>query len=155
MIRRPPRSTLTDTPFPYTRLFRSAPRSARAPAAPLRPSVLPGANVPGRNISSGRRSSYARHSRGAVAWPHREQGRWDAERVRAISTSRSEQSDPEHLQRAKFMCLSSPAHIATMQWSIGLERSEEHTSELQSLMRISYAVFCLKKTHLIIILYNI
>src|SRR3546814_8492835 len=101
MIRRPPRSTRTDTLFPYTTLFRS-----------------------------------------------------------------SEQSDPERLQRAKFMCLSSPANIATMQWSIGLERnpvfgasrqlmrnrlnrlqtrSEEHTSELQSLMRISYAVFCLKK----------
>src|SRR3546814_14535743 len=76
MIRRPPRSTRTDTLFPYTTLFRS-----------------------------------------------REQGRWDAERVRAISTSRSEQSDPEHLQRAKFMCLSSPANIATMQWSIGLERN--------------------------------
>src|SRR3546814_11536446 len=76
MIRRPPRSTRTDTLFPYTTLFRS-----------------------------------------------REQGRWDAERVRAISTSRSEQSDPERLQRAKFMCLSSPANIATMQWSIGLERN--------------------------------
>src|SRR3546814_3689148 len=33
-------------------------------------------------------------------------------------------------------------------WRIGTERSEEHTSELQSLMRISYAVFCLKKTKL-------
>src|SRR3546814_10166617 len=34
---------------------------------------------------------------------------------------------------------------ATERWASGLPRSEEHTSELQSLMRISYAVFCLKK----------
>src|SRR3546814_2541250 len=36
-------------------------------------------------------------------------------------------------------------HLANRAWMIGDERSEEHTSELQSLMRISYAVFCLKK----------
>src|SRR3546814_10840755 len=39
-----------------------------------------------------------------------------------------------------------PANLAACrQWIIGMDRSEEHTSELQSLMRISYAVFCLKK----------
>src|SRR3546814_3920392 len=79
MIRRPPRSTRTDTLFPYTTLFRSLPaRSAcwaSAPAARARPAA---ASRPGACRS-----------------------------VRA--------------------------------------RSEEHTSELQSLMRISYAVFCLKK----------
>src|SRR3546814_16118290 len=52
-----------------------------------------------------------------------EQGRGDAGGGRSISTSRSEQAEPEHLQRAKFMCLSSPANIATRQWSIGLERN--------------------------------
>src|SRR3546814_7574619 len=77
MIRRPPRSTRTDTLFPYTTLFRSLDRG----------------------------------------------------------------------------------HSASMEWNIKLEslilaqnerwrRSEEHTSELQSLMRISYAVFCLKKKNI-------
>src|SRR3546814_4663786 len=79
MIRRPPRSTRTDTLFPYTTLFRS---SARAAAATPSPS-------PCRPASSAIRSP------------------------RPSSSSAA--------------------------------RSEEHTSELQSLMRISYAVFCLKK----------
>src|SRR3546814_8259362 len=72
MIRRPPRSTRTDTLFPYTTLFRSATRSSMCAISP-------------------------------------------------ISTTKS------------FAALCKAA------------RSEEHTSELQSLMRISYAVFCLKK----------
>src|SRR3546814_10627839 len=38
-----------------------------------------------------------------------------------------------------------PIHLAAIARHIGVERSEEHTSELQSLLRISYAVFCLKK----------
>src|SRR3546814_11671523 len=87
MIRRPPRSTRTDTLFPYTTLFRSAadwPRPARAESAA---GPLP------------------RHSR------HRSDLRRPA-KARARRRHR---------------------------------RSEEHTSELQSLMRISYAVFCLKK----------
>src|SRR3546814_2590442 len=84
MIRRPPRSTRTDTLFPYTTLFRS-PVSLRrlARAAVYRQSV------------SGRRHPEAR-------------------------------SLPEEGDQSGY-------------------RSEEHTSELQSLMRISYAVFCLKK----------
>src|SRR3546814_9450163 len=82
MIRRPPRSTRTDTLFPYTTLFRS-PRIAL-------PAVAPSAMVSvGRMIAR----SLSSHHRQASISP----------------------------------------------------RSEEHTSELQSLMRISYAVFCLKK----------
>src|SRR3546814_3294700 len=80
MIRRPPRSTLTDTLFPYTTLFRSPPAGAPAAAA--------AGCAPAESVSE-------------TPAPRR-----------------------------------APA------------RSEEHTSELQSLMRISYAVFCLKtKTH--------
>src|SRR3546814_1831399 len=82
MIRRPPRSTRTDTLFPYTTLFRSC-RRVRAPR-PFR-------------------------SRRAAPGPSRPRG----------------------------SCASSS--------SVSFHRSEEHTSELQSLMRISYAVFCLKK----------
>src|SRR3546814_13531434 len=91
MIRRPPRSTRTDTLFPYTTLFRSLPCSK--------------AEVP--------MAGQSRHWHGAWGFP-----------------------------LPSFCCW----------WraciSVGLsriQRSEEHTSELQSLMRISYAVFCLKK----------
>src|SRR3546814_10514200 len=91
MIRRPPRSTRTDTLFPYTTLFRSG-RSD--PAA------------------RGRREARGR-DRGAAL-------------RRTTSCARSS------VPRRPGCTRSRP-------------RSEEHTSELQSLMSISYAVFCLKK----------
>src|SRR3546814_1280546 len=85
MIRRPPRSTRTDTLFPYTTLFRSVlATSSVTVGRPAFSSISPG----GQMISPG-------------------------------------------IMRA------SPDRV--------MHRSEEHTSELQSLMRISYAVFCLKK----------
>src|SRR3546814_4938753 len=91
MIRRPPRSTRTDTLFPYTTLFRSA-----APAL-----IYEEANLIKRAI----RDLYSR----------------DMEEVLV--------DGEEGYKAAKDF----------------MKRSEEHTSELQSLMRISYAVFCLKK----------
>src|SRR3546814_3089465 len=92
MIRRPPRSTRTDTLFPYTPLFRSVDQQQAGRAA----------------------QAIARHG-------HRNAGRI----VMAIDRDRPD--DAIFVQE-------------------GFERrSEEHTSELQSLMRISYAVFCLKK----------
>src|SRR3546814_16975753 len=91
MTRRPPRSTRTDSLFPYTTLFRSADRGRRARARGR------------RRRRRGRRNARPRRDRGADARP----GGRSAARDRL--------------------------------------RSEEHTSELQSLMRISYAVFCLKK----------
>src|SRR3546814_5484345 len=101
MIRRPPRSTRTDTLFPYTTLFRSVLAGRSAPGHQRTRPVLQGAAaVPER-----------RHHR--QAHPHHR-----IERRRAHPDFRKEE----------------PA-----------DRSEEHTSELQSLMRISYAVFCLKK----------
>src|SRR3546814_1974567 len=91
MIRRPPRSTRTDTLFPYTTLFRSPTGSKTAGGHPPPPegaaALVTKALKPGRDIA-----------RLAVGHRHRRHS-----------------------------------------------RSEEHTSELQSLMRISYAVFCLKK----------
>src|SRR3546814_13541546 len=86
MIRRPPRSTRTDTLFPYTTLFRSS--------------------------AEGRRGRARRN--GAFARPAR--------------------------TRDHRKCL--PGRFGRNEPDV---RSEEHTSELQSLMRISYAVFCLKK----------
>src|SRR3546814_7045006 len=94
MIRRPPRSTRTDTLFPYTTLFRS-------PHVIRKSTGLPDPSRPGFAGQMGR--AILRRRAGVIAKP------------------------PEY---------GKPAADA---------RSEEHTSELQSLMRISYAVFCLKK----------
>src|SRR3546814_3856577 len=91
MIRAPPRSTRTDTLFPYTTLFRSSPaqrQQARACATGFFPDI------------------------GCALLAY----------------------GPQHATLALTLL---PRH---------LNRSEEHTSELQSLMRTSYAVFCLKKT---------
>src|SRR3546814_1017452 len=111
MIRRPPRSTRTDTLFPYTTLFRSARWAGRS--SPDR-CGLPTA----RGWS---RSSHQGVTRGA-----------HPERVSGGETP---------LQTAWVASgVSSGGLIHVVSG-----RSEEHTSELQSLMRISYAVFCLKK----------
>src|SRR3546814_9489937 len=104
MIRRPPRSTRTDTLFPYTTLVRSdeAQYSLSFPvAAALVHGRLGVAEIDGTGLR-------------------------DAE-VLALSDAMVLVEEPTYSRRF-------PA-----------ERSEEHTSELQSLMRISYAVFCLKK----------
>src|SRR3546814_2306182 len=93
MIRRPPRSTRTDTLFPYTTLFRSH-RSPR--------------------LQASAKTSYRRFSRGLMF----------------MLSPYLHEADQRHCARLPF-CVCA--------------RSEEHTSELQSLMRISYAVFCLKK----------
>src|SRR3546814_1352652 len=85
MIRRPPRSTRTDTLFPYTTLFRSAAASGGGKAGGTAPALR------------------------------------QCPKCGEAGMIKQEGCD---------LCLS---------------RSEEHTSELQSLMRISYAVFCLKK----------
>src|SRR3546814_1759507 len=102
MIRRPPRSTRTDTLFPYTTLFRS-PRFRHGPRMRI---LCP--SFQRKQLYHGRRNE-----------PRPQQSRPAAER-----------RGHEPGDRPDFAIC---------------ERSEEHTSELQSLMRISYAVFCLKK----------
>src|SRR3546814_7784502 len=99
MIRRPPRSTRTDTLFPYTTLFRSV------------------AHRPVHGAGSGTATA------GTVGAARRPVAPGDRAVVGTCRWS-------GHTRRS---CRPSP------------DRSEEHTSELQSLMRISYAVFCLKK----------
>src|SRR3546814_1602111 len=103
MIRRPPRSTRTDTLFPYTTLFRSDGRDRRT--LPVGASAVPGTAL-ARPEAGARAAGALRHAD-----------------LRGIGRA----ADVD-LQRGR------PA-----------ARSEEHTSELQSLMRTSYAVFCLKK----------
>src|SRR3546814_4988947 len=104
MIRRPPRSTRTDTLFPYTTLFRSdrpQPRNARRARFDQRP--RPADDGGGDDARPGGLAQQA--GRGAVA----------------------------------------PETVGTGHRPSGRRRSEEHTSEPQSLMRISYAGICLKK----------
>src|SRR3546814_9730467 len=114
MIRRPPRSTRTDTLFPYTTLFRSIGRLWQPRDLSRRQADKIGLG----SDSSGRlcRTGLCRTER----TPH------PARRGEAETQSR----------------------CATLHLRRSHARSEEHTSELQSLMRISYAVFCLKNnTH--------
>src|SRR3546814_2839843 len=109
MIRRPPRSTRTDTLFPYTTLFRSVVRSW------LCAFYLPGFDK--LQIPKGSCCFF--------------------KQVNASSTKHDNCHAAGHYITARFKtCIKSVAVYT---------RSEEHTSELQSLMRISYAVFCLKK----------
>src|SRR3546814_7703244 len=98
MIRRPPRSTRTDTLFPYTTLFRSVSR--------------------------------VHH--------HQPRNRWKLG-FKQYSLHHA------HLACWSTTGLRRPVSIRS--------RSEEHTSELQSLMRISYAVFCLKKKNIVNLLF--
>src|SRR3546814_10727501 len=107
MIRRPPRSTRTDTLFPDTTLFRSA-RSHCASRGPIGDDLTP--------------------SRFRPFVPLLPQ-----ERIAALFP---EKAGEFHWQFGRQFARSSDLPDG---------RSEEHTSELQSLMRISYAVFCLKK----------
>src|SRR3546814_4775642 len=95
MIRRPPRSTRTDTLFPYTTLFRSR-------------------DIDGRIVRFG-----------GPEWDDVTRRHLEVVLDRLGSTG------------ARVIALTAPCFAPS--------RSEEHTSELQSLMRISYAVFCLKK----------
>src|SRR3546814_9195954 len=130
MIRRPPRSTRTDTLFPYTTLFRSTPGGA--PARPRdRPELLPdrirAPRQPALEPGRARRDGPAGRVLQAAAAVRRRAG------ARAVGKDRRDHI----LLRAGDI----------VRTGRGARRSEEHTSELQSLMRISYAVLCLEKTH--------
>src|SRR3546814_2201329 len=104
MIRRPPRSTRTDTLFPYTTLFRSP------QTYPVGSQTVPLVFLAKYDFAQGKLAICV--ARGAKA----------------------------------TMVVAETRRQVLEQW---VDRSEEHTSELQSLMRISYAVFCLKKKHTI------
>src|SRR3546814_3569896 len=100
MIRRPPRSTRTDTLFPYTTLFRSLGLNQE-------PTVMPNHQLENNGLEW------------TLTLVHR----------RVIPRNAAPLNNEQEMSCA-------PSAVG---------RSEEHTSELQSLMRISYAVFCLKK----------
>src|SRR3546814_6634072 len=110
MIRRPPRSTRTDTLFPYTTLFRSVELGLPREMVYRHPFPGPGLGV--RILG-------------------------EVKREHAELLARADHIFIEELRNAGLYDQVSQA--------FAVFRSEEHTSELQSLMRISYAVFCLKK----------
>src|SRR3546814_1882655 len=127
MIRRPPRSTRTDTLFPYTTLFRS---------------LLVGDD----------------HDRGVVALLDLaqraalfvEQVVGDVDRglhqhLPGVLLHRVLFGNADDGQRQRLDAAHAAVAFAARADDLAGLRSEEHTSELQSLMRISYAVFCLKK----------
>src|SRR3546814_6458825 len=129
MIRRPPRSTRTDTLFPYTTLFRSF-------------NTLPQSG----HIST--KSIFNLNSR--VIKKHDRATRPLERRIVMASLYSSGRESPLVLT-VPGLNNSGPGHWQTI-WETTRNdcervdlRSEEHTSELQSLMRTSYAVFCLKK----------
>src|SRR3546814_10724566 len=118
MIRRPPRSTRTDTLFPYTTLFRS----------PNLYLLCVGGGRAGRTAQRRRTSAI---SLWAQRSGHQGQSNWyGTPSERCVNGDNVRQVDSYAGERKR--------HDLAV-------RSEEHTSELQSLMRISYAVFCLKK----------
>src|SRR3546814_9688716 len=121
MIRRPPRSTRTDTPFPYTTLFRAGPRVLACPDQLI-------------DYTWGRISSLC-----------------EEEGTDVLHVDFGAPYTPS--LRARVLEAARTAGIALVDGG----RSEEPTSELQSLMRISYAVFSLKnkKTINYITHYNI
>src|SRR3546814_12167101 len=123
MIRRPPRSTRTDTLFPYTTLFRS------------NPAIF----LPGRKLALfGHGCFWHGHdcARGARV-PKQNRDYWVAKVARNVARDARNQAaltDAGWQVETIWECDLKDAHA----------RSEEQTSELQSLMRKSYAVFCLQ-----------
>src|SRR3546814_10510760 len=115
-MRRPPGSTRTDTPFPSTTLFRSCGFGSREWTHVDEVVTVATPGAPG-------------HETAMVVWRSqnfREGGMPALQSV--IDALVAKYGQPQHVEQSD------------KRW-----RSEEHTSELQSLMRISYAVFCLKK----------
>src|SRR3546814_8547790 len=128
MIRRPTRSTRTDTLFPYTTLFRSAKSVAEKIAA---------------KVNKGTDLSKALNESGLKLPP-----------TQAVSAKRAEIARGDQRVPPPLALLFSMAEGSVKTLDAGHDqgyfivkldsiRSEEHTSELQSLMRSSYAVFCL------------
>src|SRR3546814_7990479 len=151
MIRRPPRSTRTDTLFPYTTLF----RSHRARVALGRVDVehhrlRQWPDEGGADPLDETERDHLLEILGRTA-RHRRYDESDhrAQEQRAATDAVGEPAGDRHRdRRGDNIAGEHPVHRLARRPQARLhvrDRSEEHTSELQSLMRISYAVFCLKK----------
>src|SRR3546814_10018907 len=116
MIRRPPSATRTDTPFPYTTLFRSCVLAITGWAQQQTVHMVTGSSV-----------TLTAHSTNALSYLWFRDG------------------EPVHDTFDNTLVVTEAGSYTVIAINGECERSEEHTSELQSLMRISYAVFCLQK----------
>src|SRR3546814_2907926 len=128
MIRRPPRSTRTDTLFPYTTLFRS----------------LTALDQVERELAEGTFGFVPSDEDIHTAVERRATELAPAAAKMHTGRSRNDQIATDLRLYAKRALTGIAQRTVALQ-QVLLDRSEEHTSELQSLMRISYAVFCLKK----------
>src|SRR3546814_7387448 len=140
MIRRPPRSTRTDTRFPYTTLFRSrdffrGPEPDSGTCFEVGYAVAKGKPVFGYIPDCG---SFAERIRERHAHAIGPGGVLDVH-----GWSIEEFGLPLNL----MLSVPAPLVVGDARAALAQLRSEEHTSELQSLMRISYAFFCLKKNN--------
>src|SRR3546814_10509902 len=141
MIRRPPRSTRTDTLVPYTTLFRSFEPGVSVQRQPARFGAALGA--------TGRAGNESFNIRGIGG--NRVLIQVDGVRVPdgfsfgAQASGRGDYVDLGLIKSVEILRGPSSALYGSDGLAGAVSRSEEHTSELQSLMRISYAVFCLKK----------
>src|SRR3546814_9013134 len=158
MIRRPPRSTRTDTLFPYTTLFRSTRARTRHPSAT------------GRSRPRRWADKHPRMAEAPMLVPHEQWNRegwrpatpplqslamvWSSFGLDIAAREIFEQLTNSFLGAVRLANITAhgtvgiePEQIPGLQINqAGIaDRSEEHTSELQSLMRNSYAVFCLKE----------
>src|SRR3546814_1762500 len=134
MQRRPPRTTITNTLFPYTTLFRSPPS---APTRAVR--------------SVGRRGVCCEAGRAGAAAERLVSDILGKQSLHALRCRRDGNDNHGQAGLVRPTAIGGDAHEGGIvdrdvgACGVRSGRSEEHTSELQSLMRISYAVFCLKK----------
>src|SRR3546814_15351102 len=139
MIRRPPRSTRTDTLFPYTTLFRSSHERLGQLLEPLKERI--------QSFEKRVEESYQNEARERFSLAR------ELERLQQLNQRLGDEATnlTRALQGQKTqgnwgeLVLEKVLEHAGLEKGREYHRSEEHTSELQSLMRISYAVFCLKK----------
>src|SRR3546814_3151509 len=122
MIRRPPRSTRTDTLFPYTTRFRSWSAGSRSADLRVRTEARP--------------TACPQSPKARASLPFLPPKLPSAQNCLCVGKY-------GYSCRELRPCICELDHLHLYLWRT--IRSEEHTSELQSLMRISYAVFCLKK----------
>src|SRR3546814_6391404 len=140
MIRRPPRATRTDTLFPYTTLFRSK---------------VEGARVLDRLTRARRLDHFVLFSTSASLIGNAGQANHAAANAFLDTLARARRASGLPGLSVNWGAWGDVGAVAEGAYAAAMAargvRSEEHTSELQSLMRNSYAVFCLKKKNRIIV----
>src|SRR3546814_5000441 len=141
MRRRPPRSTRTDTLFSYTTLFRSPPFQIAEALDQPRKHQPPRASVDGGG-DFGRVAKIVESDADRLVQIEAA----DRRHARQQQPARAKPPDEGVRQRAAGAVVGQQHQLPRQHHRI-IPRSEEHTSELQSLMRISYAVLCLKKNN--------